>query len=239
MKLIQVKLARSIWLFDIRDLNPKGKDLVADLVEWIEDKYSFATAPDPDNPLLESSAAKPSTPPQQPTPHGPGGMTFQRGRFQAQEEISVEIASLTIYDDGVVVDTTSTTEDGDRFADDLLGHAALEFKLTYDHETVRRKMYLSQLIVRSEMDLGSISPALATFAQKLPSNYSGAPQPNFGVGGIAFWSEPNDSGVHRPFRVERQLGRTFAEQRFFSEALMKTHVHLEYLGEFEKTMMGT
>ena len=124
MKLVQIKLARSIWLFDIRDLNPKGKDLVAELVEWIEGKYSFAVAPDPDNPMGEAASAKSAAPPQQPAPHGPGGMTFQRGRFQAQEEIFVEISSLTIYDDGVVVDTTSSTEDGDRFADDLLGHAA-------------------------------------------------------------------------------------------------------------------
>ena len=99
-------------------------------------------------------------------------------------------------------------------------------------------MYLSQLIFRSEMDLGSLSPALAAFAQRLPSNYSGAPAPNFGVGSVAFWSEPNDTGLHRQFRVERQLGRAFSEQRFFSEALMKTHIHAKYLEEFEKLLMG-
>jgi hypothetical protein len=238
MKLIHTKLARSIWLFDIRDLNPKGKDIVADLVEWIKDKYSFAIAPDPDNPVPEPSLAKSPTLPQQAPPQASGGMLFQRGRFQAQEDIFVEIASLTIYDDGIVVDTTSSTDDGDRFADNLLGIAAQEFKLTYSSETVRRNLYLSQLIVRSEMDLGSLNPSLAAFAQKLPSNFAGGPPLHFGVGSLTFWSEPNDAGVHRAFKIERQLGKAFSEQRFFSEGLMKTHLHLKWLEEFEKTVMG-
>ena len=50
MKRIHTKLARSIWLFDVRDLNPKGKDVLGDLVGWIKDAYAFAVAPDPDNP---------------------------------------------------------------------------------------------------------------------------------------------------------------------------------------------
>jgi hypothetical protein len=241
MKLIQTKLARSIWLFDIRDLNPKGKDLIGDLIAWINERYGFAVAPDPDNPV--PNPAPPSAPTSQqspPAPQSPGGLIFQRGSFEGTEkETFVEIVALTIYDDGIVVDTASSTEDGDRFADDLLGSAAHEFKLVYDQETVRRRLYLSQLIVRSEMDLASLNPSLAAFAQKLPPSFDGGPQLLFGVGSLAFWSEPNDAGLHRAFKIERQLGRAFAEQRFFSEALMKTRIHFEYLEEFEKVVMGT
>ncbi len=239
MKLIHTKLARSIWLFDIRDLNPKGKDIVADLVDWIKDSYAFAIAPDPDNPIPQPASANPPVPPQQAAPQAPGGMIFQRGRFQAEEEIFVEIVSLTIYDDGIVVDTASSTEDSDRFADHLLGTAAREFKLTYDNQTVRRNLYLSQLIIRSEMDLGVLNPSLAAFAHELPSNFSGGPQLKFGVGSVAFWSEPNDAGLHRAFKVERQLGRAFSEQRFFSEALMKTQIHVKYLEAFEKAVLAS
>jgi hypothetical protein len=145
---------------------------------------------------------------------------------------------LTIFNDGIVIDTTSTTEDGDRIADDLLGSAAREFKLTYDTETVRRRLYLSQLIVRSDMDLGSLNPALVEFAQRLPSNVASGPQLPFSIGNIAFWSEPNDAGLHRAFKIERQLGRAFSEQRFYSEATMKTNVHFKYLEEFEKVVIG-
>ena len=104
MKRIHTKLARSIWLFDVRDLNPKGKDVLGDLVGWIKDAYAFAVAPDPDNP--QPNTAAPSAPGLQtpPTVQTPGGLLFQRGRFQAREETFVEIASLTIYNDGIVVE---------------------------------------------------------------------------------------------------------------------------------------
>src|SRR5271165_1124353 len=109
MNLIYTKLARSIWLFDIRDLNPKGKDILGGLVAWIKDAYSFAVAPDPANPIPNPTpvlAPAPQTAPQQAS----GGLVFQRGRFQAQQEISVAIGSLTIYTDGIVIDTTSSTD---------------------------------------------------------------------------------------------------------------------------------
>jgi len=239
MRLIQTKLARSILLFDIRDLNPKGKDLIGDLVAWIKEMYGFAVAPNPDNPIPDQVTPSVQMNQQSPIPQAAGGLIFQRGSFETQKDTFVEIAALTIYDDGIVVDTASSTEDADRFADNLLGLAAQQFKLTYDHETVRRTLYLSQLIVRSGMDLASLNPSLAAFAQRLPPSFGGGPQLQFGVGSLTFWSEPNDAGLHRAFKIERQLGRAFSEQRFFSEATMKTNIHLKYLEEFEKLVMGT
>src|ERR1700730_13485589 len=103
MKLIQTKLARSIWLFDIRDLNPKGKDLIGDLVGWIKDRFNFAVAPDPDNPVPNQVPTTTPTNQQSSTPpQAPGGLIFQRGSFETAENTFVEIVALTIYDDGIV-----------------------------------------------------------------------------------------------------------------------------------------
>jgi hypothetical protein len=239
MKLLHTKLARSIFLFDLRDLNPKGKDLLGDLVGWIKDTYNFAVAPDPDNPIPNQVPTATPTTPQSAPPQAQGGLIFQRGNFQAKEEIFVEIASLTIYDDGIVIDTTSSTDLGDQFADHLLKTAASEFMLSYDAETIRRKLYLSQLIVRSEMILESLNPSLAAFSEKLPMTLAGGHPLRFGVGSIGFWSEPSDAGLHRLFRIERQLGRAFSEQRFYSEVPLQTRVHVALLEEFEKLVMGT
>jgi hypothetical protein len=238
MKLIHTRLARSIWLFDVSDLNPKGKDIISDLVDWVKNAYSFAVAPDPDNPIPDqTSVAVPASPvPQSAPTQAPGGMTFKRGNFQSKEEIFISIASLTIYTDGIVIDTTSSTEDGDRFADDLLHSAASEFKLAYDGETVRRKLYLSELIVRSDIALESLNPALAAFAKKLPSTFAGGTSLPFGVGSLAFWSEPNDGGVHRVFKIERQLGRAFSENRYYAEAPLATSIHFSLLEEFERVL---
>lgn len=237
MNLIHTKLARSIWLFDLRDLNPKGKDLVGDLVGWIKDQYGFAVAPDPDNPIPSPPAPTSPAPQTAPT-QAPGGLAFQRGNFQAQEEFFISIHSLTLYDDGIVVDTASSTEDADRFAEHLLKSAVGEFKIAFEPEMVRRKLYLSELIVRSEMKLESLHPALAMFATKLPVNIAGGQVLPFGVGAVSFWSEPNDAGQHRVFSLERQLGRASSENRFYSQAPLQTPVHFGLLQDLEKLVLA-
>jgi len=205
---------------------------MGDLVHWIMEAYGFPEGPDPDDPVPKQP---PTTAPvqQQSAQQASGGLVFGRGHFQ-----DVEIRSLTIYDDGIVVDTTSSTFDADRFAEDLLKSAAEEFSLPYDTETVRKKMYLSELIVRSDLKLESLNPALAAFAEKLSSIPVSGQSQSFGVGTIAFWSEPNDAGLHRAVKIERQLGRPFSEHRYYSEAPFQTDAHLRLLEEFEKLVIG-
>ncbi|MGD0872560.1 MAG: hypothetical protein ABSB88_23695 [Bryobacteraceae bacterium] len=237
MKLVHTKLARSIWLFDLRDLNPKGEDLLGDLVSWVKDTYNFAVAPDPDNPV--PNPPTPTSPIPQTAPvQAPGGLVFQRGNFQTQGEFFVSITALTLYDDGIVVDTTSSTDDADRFAGHLLRSAVEAFKVAFEPAVIRRKLYLSELVVRSEMSLESLHPALATFATRLPSSVAGGQTLPFGVGAVSFWSEPNDAGQHRVFSVERQLGRAFSENRFYSQAPLQTHVHFGLLQELESLVLA-
>src|SRR5437588_11746610 len=99
MKLIHVQKARSIWLFDWRDLNPRGKDITEELIDWIKDSYQFATAPDAQSAHL----AVPPTGPVSST-QAPEGLVFQRGHFQVREELFIEISSLSIFADGIVID---------------------------------------------------------------------------------------------------------------------------------------
>jgi len=239
VKIIHTRLARSIWLFDIRDLNPRGKDLLGDLIEWLKDAYQFDVAPDPDNPVPSGPSNKlPPAPVQSPAPpHAPGGFLFQRGRFQAREEFFIEITNLTIYNDGIVVDAASSTEDADRFVEDLLNSAAREFALTYDSDTVRRRLYLSQLILRSDASLEALNPALNTFAERLTRALAD-PQPRFKIAGLTFWSEPNESGLHRIFSLERQTGTSFGERRYYSQAPFPTGVHYALLEELERVLRG-
>jgi hypothetical protein len=235
MKLVHAKLARSIWLFDIRDMNPKGKDILGDLVAWIKDAYHFTVAPNPDNP--EPNAAPPTTT-ASPKAEGIPGLTFQKGSFQAEEEIYVAINNLTIYDDGIVIDAASSTEDADKFAADLLKSATEEFALSYDPETIRRRLYLSELIVRSDMNLGSLNPVLADFSEQISHPHFGLSGTPFTVQGISFWSDTDGNAKQKVIRIERQSGRSLSEKRYFSDAPMQTQHHYRLLAEFEQAVAG-
>jgi hypothetical protein len=231
MKIIQVRLARSIWLFDLGDLNPRGKDISEDLIDWIKDNYDFKIAPDP-RVIAGGVSAAPAVPGNQ----APSGIEFQRGHFQAREEIFIEINKLTLYNDGIVIDTSSSTADSDRFAQDLLQSAARDFALAFDDETVRKRLYLSELIVRSELSFDLINPRLAAFSRRIEESMIEVPKPQFQIGGLSFWSEPNDAGQHRVFALERQLGKAVEDRRYFSRAPLTTDEHFKLLKELEQIL---
>ncbi len=204
MKLIHVKQARSIWIFDLRDLNPKGKDILGDLIDWIKDNYGFAVAPDPENPVVTTPPNAPSAAP---------GYVFQRGRFQVREEIFIEITTLTLYGDGMVIDTPASTEEADQFANDLLRSASQEYALVFEPAMIRKRMYVSELIVRSDIELERLSPKLRSFAARITEVMPDGAKPVFQSAGLSFWSEPNDSGAHKIFSLERTAANFFAEHR--------------------------
>lgn len=231
MKIIQVRLARAIWLFDLQDLNPGGKAIFGDLIEWIKDSYSFKIAPN-SNVIGAGVAATPAIPGNQP----PVGIEFQQGHFQAREEIFVEIGKLTLYNDGIVVDSSSSTTNSDLFAQDLIQSAVREFALTFDKDTVRKRLYVSELIVRSDLSLEVINPRLTAFSRRIKEAIPEESKPQFQIGGISFWSEPNDAGQHRMFTLERQLGKASGEHRYFSRAPLTTDEHLGLLEELEQIL---
>jgi hypothetical protein len=222
MKLLNIKAARSVWLFDLQDLNPRGKDIMDDLVDWIKDAYNFKTAPDVSSAIQAvSTGAAPQT------------FAFKGGHFQVREEIFIEV-SLEIYNDGLVAQTQSSTHDTDFFLEDLLTSAAKAFGLDYHPSIIREKLYVSEVHVKSEVGLEKLNPYLTTFEQKLQAVIPRCG--SFRAAGLTFWTEPNASGRHLIFALERQLGKSFAEQRYFSTAPLHTDEHLALLNELEQTL---
>lgn len=191
----------------------------------------------PDNLVPNGASLSPAAGPQK-TQENVAGLIFRRGRFQGEEGVCVAIDSLGIYDDGIVIDSGSSTEDGDMFAADLLRAATDEFALVYDANTVRRRMYVSELIVRSDFNLTDLNPALHVLSERISEASHNASRPiPFVFGGISFWSEVDDAGKQMVVRVERQAGKALAENRYFSDAPMHTKVHFDILEEFERIVV--
>src|ERR1700685_2478093 len=124
MRVLNTVSASSTWLFEVADLNPKGKSLFPELLDWLKDRYNFKTAP-------ETAEAI----------EGKEGLQFKKGAYQAREEVFVDV-DLTIFNDGVLAKTSSSTEDTDRFVEDVISGIVLDFSLTFDQNMIRRKIYL-------------------------------------------------------------------------------------------------
>jgi hypothetical protein len=210
MKLVSVEVARAVWLFDLQELNPHGKVLTPILKE-IAARYKFAKFP---NDVLDVVSDKDKS------------LLFEAGEFTKGHEDPIFVVSLKIYDDGIVVETRSSTDDASMLADDLLTWAAKEFALVRPPKI--KKLFLSTIVVQTDKALGALSPAMEAFARKLSAivkNADGEPiQYSFDV--AQFW--PLMLGVpgsSAGFRLERKVGTKPSDGKYFSEAPLQTREH--------------
>jgi hypothetical protein len=220
MDLLNVVKARSIWLFDINDLNPRGKSIFPELVTWLKDNYSFSKVPSSMTDFDDTKA-----------------LAFLDGQFQAKEEIFLSV-DLRVYTDGLIADTRSSTRDTDAFLKDVLDSATREFTLSHGSDVTRRTLYASELIVRCMRSLNGLNPKLMDFCEKISALAHVQNKSPFETFGINFWNAiPTPNGAQH-FRFERKLNVPGSENRYYSLAPLQTEDHLALLNEFETLLVA-
>ncbi|MFN3326497.1 MAG: hypothetical protein ACK5AZ_23620 [Bryobacteraceae bacterium] len=100
MEIASVNLARSIWLFDTSELNPRGINLYPQVFGKVIERYKFQTFPKWDE-VVNSKDRR-----------------FARGQF-VLDEVGIEVA-LEIWKDGLVGETQHSTAATDAFLDDFV-----------------------------------------------------------------------------------------------------------------------
>jgi len=216
MKLLSVQRARSIWFINLVDLNPHGRNVFS-LIAPVIEKYRFVQFPTKPEELDLSK-----------------GINFVGGSFQKDPKNDIAI-DLTIYNDGFLADTRSSTEDSDSFLDDFLSWIAGEFGLVPYKEILRSKAYFSELWVKTNKSLNALNPELENFGKRLSSLIVGHDHHPilFETYGISFWTNPTITFPPGPFKFERAENIPFGENRYYSAAPLQTNIHLEMLTELE------
>jgi hypothetical protein len=217
MKLISPLLGRSIWLFDFAEFNPKGLNLWP-VCEWLIQKYRFSAYP---KNLLDQSSEKEKA------------LAFQAGSFVNSKGANV-LVSISIYNNGLIADASSSTDDADEFLQQAAGEIAKNFGPTVPPNVGRA--YLSQLEVESEFSFVTFNPKIAPLLESLSASVTTVDRKprKFDFGALQFWNEDTNP-VTSPayFRFERKIGLPFSSNRYFSQAALKTHEHLEFLKTLE------
>jgi len=217
MELLNVIKARTVWLFDINDLNPKGKHIGQEFIKWLAESYKFSKVPSSSLDLDDTKA-----------------LAFLFGGFGVGEEtITID---LRIYPDGAVADSRSSTDHTDAFLKNVLELAEKKFGLTRRLDMVRKVIHLSELSVRCKHSLSGLNPKLKDIALKL-SSLTGIPDRySFDLFGIGFWNDPQFPSGLSHFRIEKTLNVPASENRYYSVAPLKTSDHLAILDELEKLL---
>jgi len=223
MKLLSIHLARSIWLGQLIDFNPKGRNLYPLLVPSLVNSYKFKKFPLPNEKLDEVK-----------------GIKFEQGEFKKKDNEIILILEFTIFQDGFIIDSRSSTKDSDEFIAEILTRAHEEFNLTKYEEVIKRKNYLSQMLVSMDKSLVSLNPKIKELSMYVSDNIVGFENTLFEPAGISFLPDqkPTPNINPAPFTLERQVGSPFSYKRYFSSAPLQTEKHWDLLNRFEE-ILGT
>jgi hypothetical protein len=219
MKLVNVGLARSIWLFDTNELNPTGKSIFPEAMTWLGERYSFQTFP---KSIADVDQEK-------------KGFLFKAGEFQTKD--GAITVNFSFYGDGVVAETGSSTEDGDIFLDELLRSAATKYGLVYRQDMIRVRQYISELTVQLDNSLSNINPKIMLFCETLNKIFSKHNIAPFEMTGMIFSPDVLATSYKPPgLLLERKQGAPFSSNRFWTKSPFTTKEHLFALEEFEKLL---
>src|SRR5262249_12943851 len=127
MDLIGIENTRIILLMQVH--RPSGQLYLPDAMAKLTGRYFFLKSPNPDQPL----------------PY-----TFAIGKFR-----DIQIAELSIYNDGLMVSSASDSDMLDAFLDDLLSWATKEFEPLPVPNSIPEKSYESAIIVKSRTDVSA------------------------------------------------------------------------------------
>jgi len=151
------------------------------------------------------------------------------------------IDRLEIYNNGIVANTHTDTNDSDLIVADVLRWSSERFKVTYD-EIKPSAGHSSQLEIRFARPLPELMPALAPVGKRisdsLEKDFWGF-EPAYHVVGVNFYFDKNKYPAFAPsvVRIDYRAGQPFERNVYWSEAPLATADHEAVLTEFENACL--
>ena len=223
MEVQETILARVIRLVKISNTVGYWPDLVNDLGV----RYSFASLPDIKEILAsqEKGAAK--------------GAEFQVGKLKKSDGKLIVIGKFTVFNDGLVADCRTSTDDCDIFLDSIQEWAKTNLSAI---KNVGRSLYLSQLEVKFNLQPNEYAKIFNPLGGQIAALLTGYGAPPgvmpFRFGSLTLAMEPGDAPSFKPsvFTIERRLNVPFDENVFYTQAPLRTSDHIALLNTLERTL---
>lgn len=216
MKLHQIVNSRVIRFVDqdtTTDAKPRSP---VPIIKAMEDRYGFVQVPRTVQELNFNT-----------------GVTFLRGYFE-----DAIIEQLQLYEVGMLCEAKTNSDVCDRFLTDFFTWAVKEFELPFKQKESGSHVYVSQLEVSADLDIGvalsKFSQVGETVARNLQS-YGFNFKP-FEVSGIKLHTDlvGVPGAIPSELTFERRAQQNYASSVYFSSAPLRTDDHLNVLNELEK-----
>ncbi len=198
------------------------------LIEGLKEKYSFHQVP---NVIDQSATSAPAM--------------FHLGELKKGDHV-IEVEQLLIAYIGleatsIGVATRSSTDDCDEFLENLLDWAKETYKL--DTTPIHPNAYHSALEAVLAKEIGRPFEQLNLIGKAISSLLSayGSKGSNFELTGFTMHIDLTKNPpppIPTPFNIERRLGAKFEENKYFSQAPLKTGDHKAVLEQLEKILLS-
>ena len=223
MRIINVDTARVIQLFSKDEINPKNGAYRPDVINAIAERYRFVQTP----PVIIAQAPNSTN------------TKFSEGQF-IEKKKKINIANLTIYVDGIAVETTDT-DSADIVMDDFIAWAKKEFGINEPTTKIARS-YISGIVVDFDASIDSVFSIISEMGKIVSDQYKKTygESVNLGLSRIGLGSDeqPPPGMLNSDFLIERRIGNKFSINRYFAGAPLPTDVHINLLEQFERLALG-
>ena len=219
MKIQSILLAQSIRLINISDF--LSRVYLPDASKLVAERYGFMRSP-----TFEQL-------------NSPTGGVFEHGKFLLDAR-AVRIDSLHIYNNALSAINRTSTDDTDAFLDDLMEFAYKELDAQLDAPTACS--YISRLEVQAHMSFSSYFARLRPVEERITQEVS-----QYGFSDVKMQFQMTGFIVYfdtaklatppvQAFSIERRIQTPFEANVFFSQAPLKTSVHIASLEELENIL---
>jgi hypothetical protein len=189
---------------------------IVDFVQKLEHRYKFLQAPRT-VPEYDFGA----------------GIKFFKGTFNERSFIE----RLEIYNNGILCETTTSTEEMDQFLDNLMTWAIDEFGW---QSPTGARWYVSNVEVHADINIAEKFREFADIGQRITEilHTYGQQPPAFSVAQIGLHGDVTKVPfpAPRPFLFERRAAVPYSAGFYFSSAPLTTAHHLEILQKLEMAL---
>jgi hypothetical protein len=219
LQLKAVITARLLGFVELATLNPEGKVFFPNIVSGIVDRFSFQKYPTTPEQFDESK-----------------GIEFLDGQWNG-----VNVSKLTIYNNGFLVDTQSSTDDSERILIESLEWATKEFGITFDQKMIYRKRYLSDLVFSTDVPVLDGFEPINKLRQNLCDAMEEILDERLHYAGIRLdidFERFQRQAPIAPLTIQRRNDYAFSDNTYFSEAPLPTELHCDLLEQYEKDILS-
>jgi hypothetical protein len=219
VELSAILLARAIAFFEVVDISPPGGFFFPDLTKELVQRFTFQKFPRNYEEWKDDK-----------------GAVFASGKAG-----QVAIDNLTLFNNGIQVDTHTGTAESKRIIEETLEWSSEKFGFTYKSGLQIRWAYVSNVTFFTDVPILSTPPLdkLAERASRAMAEVVGNPLP-YTPTGQSIGHDPLSAKYGRAqLSIQRRLETPFSENKYFSESPLPTDVHIDLLKQFEADVKTT